>query len=506
MINYQTWLETPNIVRIALVHAQVSVNGNTITRYLSTHSALVSNITYLPVISGDVSIDESISTEYSANISYGDLSIINTSGQYDSWINDIWVNKPIQIYVGSLPVPGSTVSLSDFELIFDGLISDIDSKDRFHLNLKLRDKLEKLNTSISEVLLGNYFGGSIVPETTYVNQYRNNLKPICYGEVHNVSPLLSDPALLEYIVNLQNVEQILEIRDNGVPVPFNTALQVAGIPAGSFRLVYAPAGTITCSVQGIKRTINVASSTFTNTYTNTASNTILDILKFMGQQLSYSEIDSVSFSTLGNQAVGIYVSDRVNVLNICQEIAKNCGLLLSVTRLGKVKLVDLNIPTTAAINITDSDIMFNSLSLSRKLDVVAGVRLGYAKNWTIQNNLLTAIPQEHKELFATEYLESIQKDDLIKTTYGYTTEPALENSYLIDKVEADAVALKKLNLFKTPRKIYTMKCTAKLLSLQVGDSVTITSDRFNLSNGTPGLVISTKPNWLNGFINVEVMT
>jgi hypothetical protein len=504
MNNYQTWLETTNTVRIAIVQAQVLVNGSLITRYLSTHSVVVDGVAYVPVIKGTISIDESISVNYDASISYGDIEIVNVNGEYDSWLNDIWVNKSIKIYIGSLPIPGTSSVINDFELVFDGVVADIDSKGRFSVNLKLRDKLQKINTSISETLLGNYFQGNIVSEAVTVNQYRNNLKPICFGEVHNITPLLTDPTLLEYMVNSETVEQIIEVRDNGVPVAFTTTGTIT-IPPGSFRLLKSPVGTVTCSVQGVKRTVNISGNTFTNTYTNTASNTIAAILKFYGQQLDYSEIDSVSFAALGAQAVGVYIPSRVNVLNVCQEIAKSCGLVLSTTRLGKLKLIDLNIPVSATTAITESDMLLNTLQISQKTDIIAGVKLGYAKNWTVQDNLVTAIPQQHKDLYATEWLESTQIDNTVKINYSVTTEPALESSYLIDKTQTDAVALKKLNLFKTPREVFTMTCTAKLLSLQVGDPVTLTASRFGLNTGALGLVVSTKPNWLRGTIEIGVL-
>lgn len=500
MLNYQTWLQTPNIVRIALVQVQALVSGTLTTRYLSTHGVTVDGTQYLPIIKGTISIDESISTSYSASISYGDIELANT-GEYDSWLSDVWVNKSIKIYIGSMPAPGTASVIGDFELIFDGIVEDIDSKNRNQLNLKIRDKLEKLNTSVSETLLGNYNPQSLVGWT---NQYANSLKPLVFGEVHNITPLLVEPALLEYMVNTEAVEQIIEVRDNGVPVAFTTTGTIT-IPAGSFRLLKSPVGTVTCSVQGVKRTVNIAGTTFSSTYTNTASNTIATILKFYGQQLAYTEIDSSSFGALGTQAVGVYVSDRVNVLSLCQEIAKSCGLVLSTSRSGQVKLVDLSIPSSASISITESDMFLNTLQISQKVEVVAGVKLGYAKNWTVQNNLLTAIPQEHKDLFATEWLESSQTDATVKTNYSVTIEPALENSYLIDKTQADTVALKKLNLFKVPRKIYTMTCTAKFLSVQVGDAVTLTASRFSLSGGVLGRVISTKPNWLRGTIEIGVL-
>jgi hypothetical protein len=558
MNNYQAWLETPGVVRIALAQVQGLVGGTLTTRYISTHGVTIDGIQYSPIIKGTISIDESLSLNYTSSISYGDIELANNNGEYDSWLEDIWSNKPIQIYVGAMPAPGTTSTISDFELIFSGLIDDVDSKSRGSLNLKIRDKLEKLNTSVSEALLGNYNPQGLTP---YTNQYQNSLKPLCYGEVHNITPLLTDPALLEYMVNLEAVEQIIEVRDNGVPVAFTTSGTIT-IPPGSFRLLKTPIGTITCSVQGMKRTVNVTrdytQDSVSNTYTNTARNIILSILKLTGQTLDYSEIDRVSFgpeeATLGTQAVGLYLTDRTNILAICQELAKNCGLVLCTTRLGEVRLVELSIPTEATIDfakyveanpdlyyywstdlslhgvskreygylhyypfglsegrtitrfeITESDLLLNTLGISQRPEVVAGVKLGYAKNWTIQNNLTTAIPQQHKDMYATEWLESIQKDDTVKTNYLVSVEPTLESTYLIDKTQADAVAQKKLDLFKTRRKVLTMTCTAKFLSLQVGDAIKLTASRFGLNSGSFGRVVSTKPNWLRGTIEIGVL-
>lgn len=505
MNNYQTWLETPNVIRIAIVQVQAIVSGTLTTRYLSTNPVTVDGTVYLPIITSTITIDESISTDYNASIGFGDIEIANHTGAYDSWLNDIWVNKSVKVYVGSMPQAGATSTITDFELVIDGLVDDIDSKNRSSLNLKIHNKLEKINTSVSEMLLGNYYQGNIVAETTYVNQYRNNLKPIVFGEVHNITPLLTDPTMLEYMVSPEAVEQIIEVRDNGVPVAFTQTGATIAIPAGSFRLLKNPIGTITCSVQGIKKTINIAAATTSATYTNTASNTIATILKLWGQTLDYTELDSTSFAALGSQYVGVYVTDRQNVLALCQDIAKSCGLIITTTRTGKVKLVELDIPASATISITNSDIFLNTMQISQKLDVVGGVKLGYAKNWTVQNNLLTAIPQQHKDMYAVEWLESSQTDTTIRTNYSVTVEPQLENSYLVDKTQADAVAAKKLNLFKAQRKIITMTCTAKMLSVQVGDAVTITADRFGLNSGVLGRVVSTKPDWLKGKIDIGVL-
>jgi hypothetical protein len=504
MLNYQTWLEKPGTVKVLLV--QIERTAGTVTEYLSTHTVAVGGQNYQGIVKNSFEINESINTDYAASISYGTVDVVNGNGELDSWLGSsyIWVNKPVRVYVGELPQPGVSASLTnDFELVFDGLIADIDARDRFTLSFKVRDKLEKLNTSLSETLLGNYFNGaSNVSTTLYNNQNKNSLRPLCFGEVFNVTPLVADPVYLEYMVNNGSTELIIEVRDNGIPVQFTIG---GTVPSGSFRLTRNPAGAITCSLQGIQQTVSTSTGAVSTGYDPSAKNTILAILRGYGKTLQASEIELSSFAgSYATEAVGIYLNDRINVLQLCQDIAKSCGCVLSVTRLGKVKLINLLVPTTASTTIADGDMFLNSLTISRRIDVIAGVKLGSARNYTVQNNLVTAIPQEHKDIFASDYLESVSADSVVKTNYSITTEPSLEQSYLIDSAEADTVATKKLNLFKVGRVVYRMQCTAKFLSVQLGDAVAITSSRFGLSN-TPGLVISTKPDWLKGTIELEVL-
>lgn len=504
MLNYQTWLEKPGTVKILLV--QIERTSGAVTEYLSTHTVTVGGQDYQGIVKNSFEINESINTDYSASISYGTVDVVNGNGERDAWLTNayIWVNKPIRIYVGELPAPGVSADLAnDFELIFDGIIADIDARDRFTLSFKVRDKLEKLNTSISESLLGNYYNlAQNVSTVVYNNQNKNNLRPLCFGEVFNVTPLVTDPVYLEYMVNGAATELIIEVRDNGIPVDFTTT---GGVPDGSFRLTKNPAGTITCSLQGLKTVVNTTTGAVSSGYDPSAKNTILNILRSYGKTLTASEIDLSSFATTaGSQAVGVYLSDRTNVLQLCQEIAKSCGCALSVTRLGKVKLVDLAVPTGASVTITDGDMLLNSLVISRRIDVIAGVKIGGSKNYTVQNNLVTAIPQDHKDIFASDFLESIQSDSTIKTNYSISSEPSVESSYLIDSTEADTISLKKLNLFKAGRIVYRMNCTAKFLNTQIGSAVQLTSTRFGLNN-TPGLVIATKPDWLKGTIELEVL-
>jgi hypothetical protein len=321
MLNYQTWLESTKEIRVLLVQVSVLINGTEQTKYLSTHAVTVGGIEYAPLIKNSVNIDESLSLDYSASISFGDVELANNTGALDAWLTYIWKNRSIKIYYGGLPLPGSAPTLAnDFELVFDGVCDDIDAKSRQTVNIKIRDKLEKLNTPVTEELIGNYYKGELVSETVTVNQNRNVLKPLVYGEVHNISPILTDPTELEFMVAAGPVEQIIEVLDNGVPVSFNTVAQSGQpvLPAGSFRLIAPLQGTCTASVQGTAKLVNVASSTYTDVYSSTVSNTILTLLKFTGKGLDYADIDAASFASLGSEACGIYLNSRTNVLATCQ--------------------------------------------------------------------------------------------------------------------------------------------------------------------------------------------
>lgn len=510
MLNYQTWLEKTNVVRILLVQVDPVINGTSTPIYLSTHPATVGGITYQAIVRNNISINEALSLDYTANINFGDIEVVNSSGINDAWLGYIWKNRSVKVYYGELPLPGASPTLSDsFELVFDGITVDIDSKSRETLNIKIRDKLEKLNTPVTESLLGNYYQGSIVSEAVYTNQNRNNLKPRVYGEVHNVSPLLTDPTQLEFMVSDGPVERIVEVLDNGVPVSFTTT-QASGtpvLPAGSFRLAAPLQGTCTASVQGIAKTINVSGQTYTDVYNSSVSNTILTILKLSGKQLEYTEIDATSFSSLGTQACGMYLNSRTNVLAACQELAKSAGLTVSVTRTGKVKLIELTVPSssTGTTSIDETEMFLNTLRISSKPNIIGAVKLGYAKNYTVLTGLVTGIPEEHKDLFAKEYLEVLSKNDTVISTYDLETEPVLEGTYLVNTAETQTVANNKLTLFASPRTLYSFTTIAKHLSLEIGSKVTLVSTRFGLSGGKPGIVIGTKPDWLSGKIELEVL-
>ncbi|MBA3756292.1 MAG: hypothetical protein H0X02_08745, partial [Nitrosomonas sp.] len=346
------------------------------------------------------------------------------------------------------------------------------------------DKLQRLNTPMTEARLG----GSTIN--------KNELLPLCFGECFNVTPLLSDPATLEFKVHSGAIESILEVRDNGVPVAATKT-----VAQGKFTLAAQPFGQVTASVQGDKP----------STWNTTVSKIVQRIVTAYGgtNKLTSGDLDTVqlaAFDTANPQPAGVYMKDRDNTLSVCNSISSSVGAQLVMSRLGKLQLLKLELPAPGTpFDIGIDDILANSLSISRKLPVKAAFKVNYNRNWTLQPGLLTGIPESHKKIYATEYENETASDPTIKTAYKLDSEPVAVDTMLLTEADADDEAARLLDLYKTPRFIITFTGTARLVELTLGQAVTLTYPRFGLGSGKDGQVIGLSIDWSNLRVKVEAL-
>jgi len=484
---FTEWLEDQSAVRCVLVDAVANVSGADTTRYLSTTGYVTggsdtpANTDYLPIISGGVSFTESLDIEAKASLSFGNIELSNPSGEYDEWLNDVWVNRQIQVFIGDV-----RWARADFRLIFDGISADISSPGIAKLSISVRDKLQRLNTPVHDVLLGG----------TTANKDR--LLPICMGEVFNVTPLLSNPATHEYIVHARAVEDIIEVRDNGVPVDFTK-----NNPAGKFTLDQNPHGTITASVQGDKPM--------------TYSNTIADLIQILvtdggkvSEQFTASDIDTANFTAFNSanpQPVGSFFNVRTNVLKAVNDLAASVGAQAVMSRAGLLRLLKVELPATGADGaITTDDIEENSLKIIARTGVRASIKLGFCKNYTVQNGIQTGIPEDNKVLFSEQWLDRVATDTSTATQYKLDAEPKRKETQLLVQADADVEAQRLLDFFKVPRTTYSFNGGVRLIEMQLGDKKTLTHPRFGLSSGVDGMVVMLKIDWLKFKVSMGVIT
>jgi acetyl esterase/lipase len=319
-----SWLKTESKRPVILVEVmQVGIGVSSANLYLSNvpftsiSTDSPASTAYLPIVVGGVSFSESLDYEGSLSIGYGDIEIANHGGINDAYLNYIWSKRSVQILIGDASWPRSS-----FRPIFTGVISDGVSKSRNTINLVLLDKMERLNVAVSEELVNN----SEVSGDTLV--------PLTFGECFNVTPVSTKPSSLEYQVHRGLIESIIEVRDNGVPVSFTPILT-----AGKFTLNQSPYGQITCSVQGHK---------VGSTYFNTVPELIKQLVKNFGPtntRYTDSDIDLDNFSEFNAiypSPVGVYCTNRENILDICNQLANSIGCGLTTTGLGKLRLVRIH--------------------------------------------------------------------------------------------------------------------------------------------------------------------
>jgi len=468
-------------------------NGAYVTDPLDTPA----NTAYAPLITGGVSFGESLTLDGSASISIGDIELDNSNGELDQYfLSHIWTNRSISIYIGD-----PSWKKSDFKLLFKGNVADIGSSGRNNLNLVISDVFQKLNAPITD-------------QTVQITGKNNavELVPLTFGECFNVTPLLVNSGTLTYQVHNGPIERIIEVRDNGIPVLFT-----ANLTAGTFTLTRAPFGQITCSVQGHKPS---------GTYTNKIGETIKNILTQYGPsgaRLQNTDINTTNFTNFDNsfpvvnseytRAIGVYIRETGNVLDICNKLAKSARAQLTVTAgpqendsdVGLLKLIKLEIASSAVQNITSSDIEEYSLSISDKAPIKPTSKLGYGRNWTVQESGLAAgVPSNLQDIYSKQYFLAITNNYDVANAYKLNSEDVLEETLLITKTGAENESYTRSSFWSTVRYIYTFVGYPHLFDLQLGDTISLTNRRY-LLNSKLGVVVNISRDWINGRIQVGVL-
>lgn len=495
MADLAAWYANPAAQRIVLVEVKVKSGGVETTRYLSTQPYVSSSTDtppdqyYEPILVGGLQYTERLDIEGTGGLSGGDIDIANYGGERDSWLFDIWDNRDIIAYIGD-----PSWNKSDFQMILNGVVATLDSNSKDTLTLQLRDKMQRLNSPTTDQKIG----GTGTNKDEVVN--------LSFGEAHNVTPnLITDTnagptgSYLTYKVHDGPIEDILEVRDNGVPVSFTKNLT-----NGTFVLNNASFGAITASVQGDKNP----------GYAGTIAGIILRLVTGYGtasSRYTLADIDTANFTSFDNanpQPVGLYVENGENLLSTCQDIAKSIDARLVTSRLGLLRLIQVRIPTSAEVSytITPNVIISNTLKISQRPLVNASFKLGYNKNYTVQADLATNIPDEHKKMFAEEWLTTTSTNNTVKADYKLNESPPQIDTMLLTLNDAYIEASRRLAVWSTPRTVFQFDGTAELINtLYLGMPVGLNHPRFGLSATKYGIVTSLSPNWFTGKITVEVL-
>jgi hypothetical protein len=477
-VQYAAWLDDSTAQRVTLYRVGCVSGGAQVTRRLSNrHFTEPAAAPYLAVIAKDLEISRSISMDGDAKLSAGDVEVWNVSGELDGWFADVWANQRVEVYVGD-----ARWDEADFRLSFVGNLADIAyGADRTTLVLKFRDALQRLNTPLSEA---KFADGTLVPGA--------------FGEVPNMTPKY-DSVTGRWYYHWAGAEGVIEPRTDGK----KRSPDVTDDPTNgrfAFNTAVGP-GAVTCSVQGDKTG---------GIYRNRIAQLVQLFATQYGKEstrMTASDMDAANlaaFDAANLQPVGLAILDRTNVLTAAAQLASSKGAQVIPSMLGKLRLIQYAIPTSAALSIPRSMQVQDSLVPVGRTTPAAAVQIRFCRNYTVQSNLQTSLPAEHKQMFATEWQTYTAVDAATQATYSQYTDPVPIDTCLLTPTDARAEAERRLAIVKVPRATYRVELTPAGMLVELGEARNLFSDRFGLDAGKPGLVTSLTTNFGTYAVTAEV--
>lgn len=480
---YAAWLDDSTAQRVTLYRVGCVSGGVQVTRRLSnkpfTGSAAAP---YAAVIAKGLQISRSISIDGEAKLSAGAIEVHNVNGEFDSWFGDVWANQAVSVLVGD-----ARWDEADFHLDFVGMLADIapgSTTDTIALNF--RDALQRLNTPVSEAKMAD-----------------GTLYPIALGEVPNMTPKY-DSVTGRYYYHYGAAEGLIEPRTDGK----KRSVDVTDEPTNArfaFNTAIGP-GAVTCSVQGDKTG---------GVYRNTIATLVQLLATSYGKastRMTAADIDTANFAAFdvaNPQPVGVAILDRTNVLTVCARLASSKGAQLIPSMLGKLRLLQYAIPTSATLSIPLSmqacdEQGHSTLVLIGRPTPAAAVQIGFCRNYTPQPNLRTSLTAEHKQMLADEWRSYTEVDQATQAAYSLYTDPTQVDTCLLTLADAKAEAQRRLAIVKTPHPTYRVELTPAGMLVDLGEARNLFGNRYGLDAGKPGLVTSLTTDYDTYSVTAEV--
>jgi len=310
-------------------------------------------------------------------------------------------------------------------------------------------------------------------------------KPLVFGKVRNITPVLLDPVDLVYQVHDGAINDVTAVYDRGVPLTKVTTSPGLGeylVSAGNgtFQLGGAPAGEVTCDVTGQMGLSNLWWSVFRAIIEHTTFSVTPD----NGDHLAML----IAFPGDG----GLYVGpQQVTSLELLREVAEGAGAFFWADFGANIRVNHLYVsPAAPVITLDGTEVLeMERTPLAREFDpAVYRLAVGYDRNYTVQSDLADAVEASRigdvalpERTFINEDLSTLSRRPLAKNISL--------SSHFITQDGARNLAQAMMSIWKTPRARLRLKTGFVGILLQLGDAVTLDLNRFGLSGGVAARVL-----------------
>lgn len=473
----------PQVVTVVL--------GGATTRYLSTQGFISSptdtpaNTVFLPRIRDTIEYSRKAEwwmsgTRTRAGTSLGTIDVDNTDGELDSWLAEDWRNREVTIRRGL-----ATVGYDDHEHVAFAVVDRVSAPEWHTIRIALRDKGALLDVAAQQTLY---------PALVQAPSLEGTPKPICIGSNEGVPLTLQNAAQLDFDVSDSVPFDITEVTDQGVIMSEGTIGSPAtdgeweicpNVPAcHGVRFLVSPTGKVVAKVQGA--------------YAGSALiERLPDVIAYLlgrsESPVSPSEVDSYVIDNLDTHApytICYWGRDGTTIASILSQIMDSFGGWWYFDRLGQLRVGRLEVPGGDAVVELDDINLLGDIKI--RLDEARGLTdaIGAQRNWSPHApgeiaGYVNAFEQDRAQRIAGVQQVRVG-GTVLHPTYAHAVgAPAmktLHSSVTNAQTEADRIT----TLYSVERYFYEVTAAIEgslAYTLEPGDAVLLTSDRFGLSEG-----------------------
>lgn len=411
--------------------------------------------------------------------SFGQIELLIGDALHDDMLLYEWDGRQVTILMGS---PG--FDLSQYEPVFTGTAEDI-TYNQSRMQIIIRDKGQLLRKAVQTNLYagtGGLEGGDDIA---------GNSKPLAYGYVENVTPVLVDRVNGIYQWHDGSVDSVIAVYDGADEL--TAAGDVADITAttvsagqyktqlsgGYIRIGAQPAKTLTLDGTGDDSGTG---------YVSTSADVARRLLEGHSD-LTTADLNLSSFASLNvaNSAdIGLYITDG-DVATHLTDILRSVGAAWSINRLGELVVAVFDFSTPVG-TIDRNDIL--SIQKERTPVPTWRRRLGYARSWTVQdqNDVLPAADDARKDFVSQLSRYSVNEDTAIQTRRKLTDSVSVETLLAVQS-DADTECARQQGVFGADRRIFRVNTKRQQFKYRPGQTITLKWPRFDLDAGVPAIIM-----------------
>jgi hypothetical protein len=361
----------------------------------------------------------------------------------------------------------------------------------------------------------NLTGITFIPETV-----ESTPVPICLGICFNIEPKLIDTYNHVYQIHEGPIQQITEIRANGIPLNkdplLGTVQYEENLLLGCFRLLVHQNNTqITCDAIGTTTRGTGYNAGF-NIVLNSAAH-LVEWLALEKTSLTSDDICPLSFSDTAftnTSPLGLYIKDESEIASLITDIMSSVGGFARFDRVCTLQIFRLEDPKgkTPDLYIVDDDVIEKGVSLGVGESPKSSISLGFKRNWTVQDkgSLAGIITDESQDflteldLFTNEYSKVTASNAGIKTQFPLAVDTDLIPTLLANKSDATTEVSRRISLRSKKRFVYKVSTIAAPFTINIGDVVNLKHSRFGFAFGKECLVIGMEEQPTKQRVTLEV--